>query len=1231
MKLMAIFVLVLNAALHAGDANSLQQLTVEDAQKLAADKSGRLWLDGLKTISPGVAKELARHEGWLTLNGLTSLSSEVATELRQHKGSLHLNGLAALRDEAAAALAGHRGELGLNGLTTISEESAKALARHSGGRLMLKGLTKLSGEAAKALSQRKGGGPIYQVHLDGLATLSPEAATALAGMHPHNWGGRMPAFKTVPDDVAKALSKREHGMSMPGLTTISDEAAKLLLPKTGGNLPVLKTLSPAAARVLAKARGHLVLDSLTSLSDEAAKALTEDANNRGNLYLNGLAAITPDAARAICGREGYLYLGGLTTISDDVLKALVEHRSPGYARPIVYLDGLTTLSDEGASVLASWEKWSGELPALSLISSQSAMALAASQRFKGSLPALKTLSPEVARALAQRKGNLSLGGLTTIPNEVAAALAEHQGGTLSLGGLKNLSDGAAAALSHHNGRLSLGGLTTLSGSAARALAGYQGDWLLFDGLSTLSEDAAKALAQRKGVVSVIGLKTLSDETVKALKANPLIILPDSLQRRTIAEAPAPADARAFHDFLDTHCADCHGDGSDKGDFELNVLKRDDIGGRVAYASILERLRAGDMPPARKPRPGAAAAQAVMKWISEKLDTPLAGPSTYFTVNEKPIDGNRLPHAILFGGPRGPVIPPPPRLWRLSPKAYSSWAAEFNAHGLQKPFGLIPEPGFKDFSALYFPDDGASGLHLSNADLIVKNQIRHHKIVPAAGNKGWPNEHRTRAATAEEQAYMKDGVRVSGGGAFAPLLHPRVAPNRQELEAAIRQQFSKALAREPGANEMEAMIGLYKEVARQGDLPLAGKTMLMAPLMAPEAILRFEVGRGGDVRPGVRMLSPRETAMALSLALGDKRERGLFEAARQGQLAAREEVAGHLRRILDTPQIGKPRVLRFFREYFDYHRAPEVFKDPLPDHQTRRGIHYNPRGYVNDTDTLVLSILSRDRDVLKQLLTTTDSYQTHELFVPNHTLDGFRYAASPLFRHFSPLASDHRRQQQDGLIGILMQRSWQIAWSTNFHNDIVRRGRWVREHLLGGRVPDLPIDAAAMIPDDPHRTLRQRQSVTRDAKCWKCHEKMDDLGLPFEASDHYGFARTVEVVIDIEAMKKSGDKDRKIYRNAALDTTGRIAFSGDPGLDGPVRDAPEMLRRLAESDRVRQVFIRHAFRYFMGRNETPGDAHTLQEADKTYIESGGSFKALLVSLLTSESFLYRTIPSEGKSS
>ena len=67
---------------------------------------------------------------------------------------------------------------------------------------------------------------------------------------------------------------------------------------------------------------------------------------------------------------------------------------------------------------------------------------------------------------------------------------------------------------------------------------------------------------------------------------------------------------------------------------------------------------------------------------------------------------------------------------------------------------------------------------------------------------------------------------------------------------------------------------------------------------------------------------------------------------------------------------------------------------------------------------------------------------------------------------------------------------------------------------------------------------------------------------------------------------------------------------------------EMIRRLAKSDRVQQVFIRHVFRYFMGRNETIRDAKTLQDANRDYNESNGSMKALIVSLLTSDSFLYR---------
>jgi hypothetical protein len=1175
--------LLTSATLRAEDTNQIKQITVEDAKRLAQENTGRLLLNGLTILSDDAAKELARHAGWLALNGLKTLSKEAAAALGQHKGDLHLNGLTTITDEAAKALAGYAGELSLNGLASLSDEAARAFAQHRGGRLSLKGLTTLSGESAKVLALRKGGGQMY---LDGLTTLSVEAAAALADAP--NWDGRLPAIKTVTADVAKALAKRQRGLSMEGLTTLSDEVAKILSPNRLTKLNNLTALSPEAARALAITRNDhnhapLFLDGLTSLSDDTAKSLGLGA--RCELHLDGLKSLSPVAAVAICKRDRDLYLNGLSTISDETLKALAEHKMP--AGPIVYLKGLTALSDEGAAILAAWPKWSGEIPALPTLSEKVAAALASSRSWDGKLPAVKSISVEAADALARRNGNLSLDSVTTLTDAAAAALARHRGGTLSLNGLKTLSDAAAAALAGREGRLSLNGLTTLSSGAAKALAAHKGDWLFLDGLTTLSDDAAKSLAQHRGVVSLIGLTTLTPDALRTLKADPRIVHSDKFRTAAIPVKPVTADVKLVRSFLDSHCAGCHDQGEKAGDFELDKLAQDNVAGRVAYAAILERVRAGDMPPAKKPRPDAAEAAAVMKWIQAKLDTPLPGKPAYFVVKEKPIDGNRLPNAILFGGPRGPSVPPPPRLWRVSPGAYNNWLGEFKAgNSLQQPFGVIADAGFKDFSALYSPDEGASGLLLSNAGLIVDAQTK------------------------------------AKGAAFWSLMDPAAKPKKEDVMKALTAQFMTAVARPPSEKEAESLLALYDNVARDGDYPLAAKTILMAPLMIPEAILRFEVGLGAEVRPGIRMLSPRETAFALSLALWSKRDPGLLTAAAEGKLTTREEVAASVRRILDDPKISKPLVLGFFREYFDYYRAPEVFKDPLPDHMTRRGAHYAPRNYVTETDVLVFRILSRDQDVLKELLTTTESFDGGAL------PDGFQNG-DRLFRAFGPQALDHRRPPSER-IGILMQPSWHVAWSTNFHNDIVRRGRWVREHLLGGRVPDLPINVAAMVPDDPHHTLRQRQMVTRAAECWKCHNKMDELGLPFEDLDHYAMFRRSETVLDLEAtaqaIEKSKATNQKIYREAPLDTTGTIAYSGDPQLDGPVRDAPEMLRRLAESDRIRQIFIRHVFRYFLGRNETPGDAVSLQEAEKAYLDNGGSFKALIVSLLSSESFLYRTVPA-----
>ena len=155
------------------------------------------------------------------------------------------------------------------------------------------------------------------------------------------------------------------------------------------------------------------------------------------------------------------------------------------------------------------------------------------------------------------------------------------------------------------------------------------------------------------------------------------------------------------------------------------------------------------------------------------------------------------------------------------------------------------------------------------------------------------------------------------------------------------------------------------------------------------------------------------------------------------------------------------------------------------------------------------------------------------------------------------------------------------------------------------MPDVPITVDAKLPDEPDKTLRHRMRVTREKYCWKCHQKMDPLGLPFEMHNHLGLYRTQE-------------------HNQPVDTSGAIHDSGDPELDGPVKDALEMIQKLAKSERVEQVFVRHVFRFWMGRNETINDAPVLQDAYRDYKDNDGSMKAILTSLLTSDAFLFRTV-------
>ncbi len=668
--------------------------------------------------------------------------------------------------------------------------------------------------------------------------------------------------------------------------------------------------------------------------------------------------------------------------------------------------------------------------------------------------------------------------------------------------------------------------------------------------------------------------------------------------------------------MKAHCLKCHGPTKQEGEIRLDDLPLEVSRDLPRWRLVTEQIRAGLMPPEGEPRIDAKKLASVTDWLIRQTASQPRLPN----------QGNLVPHDKLFGNPATADAATPGRVWRLSPDGYNGFVNDVHRgrhDGVIQPFTVIPERGIKDFAQLYTIDEASTEVLLRNAQVIVDGQTA-HKLV--------------------------DGVPKGQGdtvGEFVKLMNPALEPTRAQIEAAIQLQMKMALGRKATDEDLARFYALYEKCAADGDRPAALKTVLQAVLLRAQAMYRAELGQAATDSPHRKMLSPHELARAISVTLTDRQENLLTQAAEKGQLQSKQEVAAHVERILNDPKIKKPGLLRFFREYFEYQIAPDVFKDKPQDK-----IKHVPQVLVNDTDRLIQYILDQDKEVLRELLTTELSFVNYNTKVDKTQL-GRPLVGVPAEVVPKPdLTSKNKPEYHWGpeyvygfeewpkeqpakipagqRLGILMQPSWLVAWSTNFDNDVVRRGRWIRERLLGGTVPDLPIGVDAQVPDERHRTYRDRLTVTRAAKCWKCHQHMDDLGLPFENFDHYGRFRKTETVLDVEATEKNVDKKGKplgpITKEAPLDTTGIIARSGDPKLDGPVSSPQEMLRRLADSSHVRQVFIRHVFRFYLGRNETLADARTLQEADRAYVASGGSFKALLVSLLSSDSFLYRLDPA-----
>jgi|TARA_B110000495_G_C23037264_1_gene619994 hypothetical protein len=815
-------------------------------------------------------------------------------------------------------------------------------------------------------------------------------------------------------------------------------------------------------------------------------------------------------------------------------------------------------------------------------------------------------------------------------------------------------------------------------------------------------------------------------------------------------------------FLANHCYDCHDGETKKGDLNLLDLGPVDETNAAVWKSVWAQVSLQEMPPKKKERPEVIARLRFADWIVNELQRVMEDKGG-FQAHLDPHKGNFVDHDLLFGPlPDGIKLAPtssPARIWRVTPQEHIT---RLNELINTEPQFDTKKPGLRTRGDVVPTNHGGELKLYFGADRIIKWQggtvayatsVKSIPVVLSSGRKhgfeNYPSFYTVNSAEATQiLGKAEDILRYMAYGplsianpeqitddpkTYAPEGDLRGLPTAitystkvvrpmtpvyelmknpgvtdESLRAAVDYLFEALTFRPPSQTESYDYLDIVKNsidtVGKENGVFLGLSSIFLDrdALFRPELVETNKSDKHGRV-----MLQDWELGLAVNHALRYiKPDEELRQAITDGSMRTRADVEREVTRMLADDSIRKPRILRFFKDYFDHDLAGYICKDDKALATTgvssRGNAHY--RAMFNtaaSTDRLIELILEQDKDVLKELLITQQVVATradNSYFGRKRTPEekGTVQAAKKkadaelakrvaadlkpikaklaqietklkkmkdhpenkqtlklLTKQKKELAAakkkieENKKRNRDNSniavaeaklagpkiysrvshrsfgngsmkpertlatapegqrLGLLTHPSWLVSHSDAMDNHAILRGRWIRERLLGGGIPDVPITVDAMLPDEPQTPLRERMRVTREKYCWTCHKKMDPLGLPFEMYNHAGLFRTTEL-------------------NEPVDTSGEIIDSGDPQLDGPVKNAIEMIQKLAESERVEQVFVRHAFRFWTGRNETLNDAPALQDAHRAYRDGGGSMNALIASLVTSDAFLYRKV-------
>jgi hypothetical protein len=404
-----------------------------------------------------------------------------------------------------------------------------------------------------------------------------------------------------------------------------------------------------------------------------------------------------------------------------------------------------------------------------------------------------------------------------------------------------------------------------------------------------------------------------------------------------------------------------------------------------------------------------------------------------------------------------------------------------------------------------------------------------------------------------------------------------------------ESFGKRAYRRPLTTvELERARALYAS-GRTSDVASGIKLVIQAMLQSVNFLYLFEPA---PLAMAGKVLAVDGWSMASRLSyffLDSMPDNELFAAAEANQLATPEQVGRQAARLMTLPRF-RDTVANFHDQWLELGELGSAEKDG------KLFPAWNPelRGLLREETRQFVGQVMQGDGTLDSLLTAPFSV----LSGPLYDLYGVPRPAN---------ATGWQRVELDPgqRSGLLTEAGLMAALAREDRTSFIRRGKLVREGLLCTPIPDPPpgVDASeAKVPATAD--ARQRAAIHRDRPdCAVCHALFDPLGFAFENYDPIGRYRTTENGKPIDA---------------------RSEITATQHLDGPVRDAIELTRKLATADEVRECVARQWLRFALGRDESDADLPSLATGLKGFRDGGWKVGELLAALARSDSFRFQKV-------